>query len=237
MRVYKARSGPFSEQPFYKPEEVENICADELRKVNLLPSTPGPVRIDRFVEKRFNIDRVEYGELPEGVLGLIEFGPKGVRRIAVSQSLDEEGSKSAERRISTTLAHEAGHGLLHAHLFVLGEKPASLFRGDPYPNESGILCRGEDIQGAPEQRKKKYEWWEYQANMAIGPLLLPKSLLMSALQPFLVKKGLLETEGLEKGRREEAVRVLAEIFELNPVVVRIRLEALFPPASAGQLAL
>ena len=232
MRVYKARSGPFSEQPFYKPEEVESMCIDELSKVDLLPSTPGPVRIERFVEKRFKVTPA-YEELPEGVLGLIEFGPQGVRRIAVSQALAEEGSKSAERRISTTLAHEAGHGLLHAHLFVLGEKPASLFRGDPYPNESGILCRGEDIQGVPEQRKKKkYEWWEYQANMAIGPLLLPKSLVMAAMQPFLVKKGLLEIEG-----REEAIKALGEIFEVNPVVVRIRLEALFPPASAGQMTL
>jgi hypothetical protein len=237
MRVYRARTGPFSEQPFYKPEEVESICIDELSKVDLLPSAPGPVRIERFIEKRFNIGSVEYGELPPGVLGRIEFGPKGVRRIAVSQALAEEGSKSAERRISTTLAHEAGHGLLHAHLFVLGEKPASLFRGDPYPNESGILCRGEDIQGVPEQRKKKYEWWEYQANMAIGPLLLPKSLVMAALQPFLVKKGLLGIEGLDQGRREEAAKALAEIFEVNPVVVRIRLEAMFPPASAGQMTL
>lgn len=236
MRIYRARSGPFSEQPFYKVEEVENLCADELCKVGLLPSTPGPVRIERFIEKRFKISPV-YEELPEGVLGLIEFGPNGVRRIAVSKSLSEEGGKSAERRINTTLAHEAGHGLLHAHLFVLGEKPASLFRGDPYPNESGILCRGEDIQGVPGQRKKKYEWWEYQANLAIGPLLLPKSLVMASLQPFLVKKGLLGTEGLDQARREEAVKSLAEIFDVNPVVVRIRLEALFPSANAGQLSL
>ena len=236
MRIYRAKSGPFSEQPFYKVGQVENLCTDELCKVGLLPSTPSAVRIERFVEKRFKISPV-YEELPEGVLGLIEFGPEGVRRIAVSESLSEAGGKTAERRINTTLAHEAGHGLLHAHLFVLGEKPASLFRGDPFPNESGILCRGEDIQGVQGQRKRKYEWWEYQANLTIGPLLLPRSLVMASLQPFLVKKGLLEIEGLDQGGREEAEKALSEIFEVNPVVVRIRLGVLFPPASAGQLAL
>ena len=235
MRIYRAKSGPFSEQPFYKIEEVENLCTGELSKVGLLPPTPSPVRIEQFIEKRFKISPV-YEELPEGVLGLIEFGPNGVRRIAVSKSLSEDGSKSAERRINTTLAHEAGHGLLHAHLFVLGEKPASLFRGDLYPDESGILCRGEDIPGAQGQRKKKYEWWEYQANLTIGPLLLPKSLVMVSLQPSLVKKGLLGIEGMDQGRREAAAKHLAEIFEVNPIVAKIRLDVLFPK-SAGQMAL
>jgi hypothetical protein len=236
MRVYRATSGPFSERPYYKEEEIESMCTDELSKVGCLPSTPSQIRIERFIEKRFNI-AVAYEELPIGVLGLIEFGPKGVKRLAVSKSLEDERSRSAERRIYSTLAHEAGHGLLHAHLFVLGEKPASLFNGDLYPNEPGILCRGEDIQGVPEQTRKKYEWWEYQANMAIGPLLLPRSLVATAVQPFLVKKGLLGIEGLDQARREEAVKQLAEIFQVNPIVVKLRLGALFPPAPAGQLAL
>jgi hypothetical protein len=234
MRTYRAKSGPFIEQPFYKIGEVENLCTDEVQKVGLLPLDPSPIRIERFIEKRFKIT-VAYEELPSGVLGLIEFSPNGVRRIAVAKSLSEEGTQIAERRINTTLAHETGHGLLHAHLFVLGgEKPASLFSGDLYPNEPGILCRGEDIQGVPEQRKKKYEWWEYQANMAIGPLLLPRSLVMTSLQPFVVKKGLLGIESLDQSRREAAVKHLAEIFEVNPIVARIRLGVLFPPAHAGQ---
>lgn len=236
MRTYRTKSGPFIEQPFYRIGEVELLCTDELQKVGLMPSEPSPIRIERFIEKRFKISPV-YEELPSGVLGLIEFGPNGVRRIAVAKSLSEEGTKISERRINTTLAHEAGHGLLHAHLFVLGEKPASLFKGDPYPNESGILCRGEDMQGVPEQRKKKYEWWEYQANMAIGPLLFPRSLVMTSLQPFLVKKGLLGIEGLDQSRREAAVKHLAEIFQVNPIVSRIRLGVLFPPAHAGQQTL
>lgn len=236
MRVYRAKSGLFNEQPFYKIEEVDNLCTDELSNIGLLPPTPSPVRIERFIEKRFKVSPV-YEELPEGVLGFIQFDQNGVNRIAVSKILSEEGSKSAERRISTTLAHEAGHGLLHGHLFVLGRKPASLFRGDPYPDASGILCRGEDIQGIPEQRKKKYEWWEYQANMAIGPLLLPKSLVVTSLRPFLVKKGLLGTEVLDQDRRGEAAKHLAEIFEVNPIVAKIRIHVLFPAQSAGQLAL
>lgn len=237
MRVYRATSGPFAEKPFYKQEEVETLCSDELCKVRLIPSAPSPIRIERFIEKRFKVSP-SYEDLPSGVLGLIQFGPNGVNRIIISKSLVEEGSKSSERRINTTLAHEAGHGLLHAHLFVLGEKPLSLFRGDLYPNESGILCRGDGIQGIPGHRKRKYEWWEYQANLAIGPLLLPRSLVISTLQPFLVKKGLLlDREVLDQDRREAAVRLLAEVFEVNPIVAEIRLGVLFPSAATGQLTL
>lgn len=236
MKTYRAASGPFLEKPFFKIDEVEIICTNELCKVGLMPSRPGPIRIERFIEKRFKIS-VTYEELPLGVLGLIEFGPSGVRRLAVSEALTEDSSKIAERRINTTLAHEAGHGLLHAHLFVLGKKPVSLFRDDLYQNESGILCRGDDIQGIPGQRKKRYEWWEYQANLAIGPLLLPRSLVITSLQPFIVKKGTLKTEILDHTRREAAAKLLSEIFEVNPIVARIRLDILFPSAGTGQLAL
>jgi hypothetical protein len=236
MKVFRATSGPFSERPYYEEEEVEHICVDELTKIGFLPSDPSPVRIDRFIERKFNVN-IDYGrDLPEGVLGLTEFGPNGVRLIAISKSLSEEGSRIAERRINTTLAHEAGHGLLHVQLFLFGKKPASLFSGDPYPNEPGILCRAEDIQGVPEQRKTKYKWWEYQANMAIGPLLLPRSLVMISLQPFLVKKGLLGLETLDQSHREAAAKHLAEIFEVNPIVAKIRLGVLFPQ-SPGQMAL
>lgn len=153
MIIYRAKSGPFSEQPFYKIEEVENLCTGELSKVGLLPPTPSPVRIEQFIEKRFKISPV-YEELPEGVLGLIEFGPNGVRRIAVSKSLSEDGSKSAERRINTTLAHEAGHGLLHAHLFVLGEKPASLLGAIYIPMNQAFFAEARISQALKGKEKR-----------------------------------------------------------------------------------
>src|SRR3989441_11554119 len=60
-----------------------------------------------------------YEDLDKGVLGFTQFGRTGVQAIVVARALDEDGTRPAERRIRTTLAHEAGHGLLHAHLFAL----------------------------------------------------------------------------------------------------------------------
>jgi hypothetical protein len=59
---------PFSSDPSYKPpyftpSHIDNMCCDELRGVGLLPTSPEPVLIDRFIEKRFNVSP-QYEDLP-----------------------------------------------------------------------------------------------------------------------------------------------------------------------------
>src|SRR5690242_15903667 len=105
MKTFRSRTGPFTEQPFYKQEEIENICSQELRKYNLYPSDPSPIRIDRFIEKRFGVQPA-YEDLPTGLLGFTRFGRNGVEEIVVSKALDDEGTERAERRLRATLAHE-----------------------------------------------------------------------------------------------------------------------------------
>lgn len=238
MRTYRAKTGPFVEQPFYEPPEVESICLDELQKLNLYPANPAPIRIDRFVEKRFGIVPT-YEDLPSGLLGFTRFGANGVEEIVVSKALDDEGTRPAERRLRTTLAHEGGHGLLHAHLFVLGSRPGSLFGGGLAKDAPKILCRDGGVPGSESGPYKAppYCWWEYQANLAMSALLLPSPLVGKALEPLLILRGLLNQPILDNGRRDTAIRLLAETFDVNPVVARIRLESLYPPAVNQQLSL
>ena len=237
MKTFRSKSGPFSEQPFYRPDEIESICVDELQKLSLLPSEPVPIRIDRFIEKRFKV-QPSYEDLPGGLLGFTRFGTKGVEEIVVSKALDDAGTQRAERRLRTTLAHEGGHGLLHAHLFVLGSRPDSLFRDGLAPDAPKILCRDGGISGlAQPKTKPPYRWWEYQANQAMGVLLLPKMLVATALEPMLVAQGMLGTLVLPSAKRESAAALLASTFDVNPVVARIRLEALYPPEAERQLTL
>jgi hypothetical protein len=233
MKTIRSKSGRTSERPHFKPSEIDRICADELRKQGLYPSSPEPIRIDRFVEKRFGVVP-QYEALPDGVLGYTKFGKNGVEGIVISAALDLEGTKVAERRIRTTLAHEAGHGLLHAYLFALDVKPLHLFDDDSHSNHQ-ILCR--DVQGE-KQKGRAYDgrWWEFQANRAIGGLLCPRPLVQEALKPFFVPVGLLGELTLDENRREEAVRTLAQIFDVNPIVAKIRLTEICP-LSTGQLQL
>jgi hypothetical protein len=238
MRTYRAKAGPFAEQPFYKASEIESICMDELQKVNLYPSDPAPIRIDRFIEKRFDIQPT-YEDLPRGLLGFTLFGEKGVEKIVVTKLLDDEGTRPAERRLRTTLAHECGHGLLHAHLFVLGSRPDSLFGDELADDAQKILCREDGVSGVGgiPMKKPPYRWWEYQANQAMGALLLPESLTRKALASLLTAQGTFGQPRLQPDRREEAIRLLADTFDVNPVVARIRIEGLYPPAADLQLTL
>jgi hypothetical protein len=232
VKTFRTSRGPFSERPFFTDQQMESICLEELSKQGLLPKTPGPVRIERFVEKKFGVT-VEADDLPPGVLGYTSFGSTGVTGVFVSKELEAEQTKSAQRRFRSTVAHEAGHGLLHAYLFAL-QTGTPLFGDLSDPNAPKVLCRGEAIEP-----KKGYDgaWWEFQANTAMGHLLMPRPLVTAAVVPHLVSVGTLGGTTIPAERIGDAARDLAEIFDVNPVVARIRLEALYAVANDKQLSL
>ena len=228
--------GQFGTRPYFTDDEMERTATEELRAASLLPSSPEPIRIERFVEKRFGLACVRYEPLEGGILGYTEFGPKGVEAIIVSRALSEEGSRVAERRINTTLAHEAGHGLLHAYLFILDSFPRSLFENAADVTPTRMLCRDELLE--PE-RPRRYDgrWWEFQANRMMGALLLPRPLVRICLQDLLAEDGMLGPESLPERAKPAAVRRLSDVFEVNPVVARIRIATLYPAKDPGQLTL
>lgn len=238
MKASLPHIGPLPKRPFFMTEDFERICEDALARHELLPSEPNPIRIDRFVEKRFKV-YPSYEDLPDGLLGFTHFGADGVEGIVVSKTLDEEGTQTAERRLRTTLAHECGHGLLHADLFALGARPQPLFEDVLDSCGPKILCRSGDVAGleASHARKPQYRWWEYQANRAMAVLLLPRSLVRTALASVLVSRGVLGMPVLLASRRQEAIRLLADTFDVNPIVAKLRLEALFPATAQDQLTL
>lgn len=233
MKTLRGGAGRFRERPYFSDRVIEKMCADELRKVGLYPSQPEPVRIERFIEKRFKISPT-YAELPDGVLAFTEFDTNGVREVVIAASLEGPEGSPTERRLRATLAHEGGHGLMHAHLFVLGTKPASLFgEGDSTPK---ILCR-DMLEETQPTRGYDGRWWELQANKAIGGLLMPRSLVEEAIRSFTVPLGSLGQVTVPDTNREVAVRELANIFNVNPVVARIRLADIFPLEKSGQMSL
>ena len=233
MKTFRPKSGPFLERPHFEPSEIDLICVGELRAQGLFPTSPGAVRVDRFVEKRFGVVP-RYEDLPDGVLGFTKFGDKGVEAIVISAALDAEASKVAERRVRTTLAHEAGHGLLHAYLFALDVEGSRLFDDDSCSSHR-ILCR--DVQ-EEERKSRAYDgrWWEFQANRAIGGLLCPCTLVEEVLKPYLVPNGSLGAMTLDETQRLGVTRILSDIFDVNPIVARIRINELYPVAT-GQLHL
>jgi hypothetical protein len=92
------------------------------------------------------------------------------------------------------------------------------------------LCRDVGTQ-------TKNQWWEIQANLAIGGFLLPKPLVRNAIDRFLEKAGVFGSEYLQPGAREAAVTATSEVFNVNPVVARIRLDLLYPGGESDQQSL
>lgn len=223
-------------RPYFTDAEFERIAEETLGEHALLPSSPAPVRIGRFIEKRFGVTP-DFVELPGGLLGLTQFTPQGeVSAVIVARQLSDAGSRVAERRINTTLAHEAGHGLLHAQLFVRDSFLRDLFEGSEDVEPSRVLCR-ETTPVTPSMSGYRGEWWEYQANRMMGALLLPRGLVTSCLDDLFEPRGLLGRHGLPDTAREAARHRISDTFDVNPIVASFRIDHLFPTEDPQQLTL
>ena len=241
MNLKNDGSGHFRTRLYFDKREIDDIAVNELTSVGLLPEQPSRIRIDRFIEKRFGISP-SFQELPAGLLGFSRFAADGCREIVVSTTLSESVGSVNERRVSSTLAHEAGHALLHRDLFARLHRSSQskLMKDDVHSDQHEILCRSEvvgTLDGSRSRSNYQGEWWEYQANLMIGALLLPRPLLRKALNPILTSEGVSEIEILDSEVREAAADMVVSIFEVNPAVASYRIDDVFPPQRFGQLTL
>jgi hypothetical protein len=226
MNERRDPSSPFGVKLWFDRGEIDDICEDSLTARGCFPQIPAPIEVETFIEKQFGC-AVEYVDLGTAILGFTQFASTGaVSRMGASSVLFE-GGKSGGRRARATLAHEAGHGLLHALLFINPPRSDLFPEGMYDAGKRQIMCRAEDLSAGYNGR-----WWEFQANQAIGGLLLPKRLVRQALAPFIENTGQLGQARIVEAQREAAVLKVAEIFEVNPVVARIRVSELCPSAGA-----
>lgn len=239
MKCFRARSGPYPIRLVFETDEIDDMCLEELRKENLLPSKPEGVRIDRFVEKRFTRD-VGFEDLPRGCLGYTAFGTDGsILAVRVSSRIAEDETVSSERRVRSTWAHEAGHCLLHPSLYIEDstQNLGGLQNTPTATTDRRFMCREGDIHPVLANGIRKYDgrWWEWQANRAIGGFLLPKPLVLQAVEPFLKRSLVTGSPQLPAAARTEAESTLATTFDVNPVAIRIRLQEMFPDRGGNQI--
>ena len=228
MRKVRTPSRLFAALRLYFEDlgEIDEICLKALKRQSLLPSNPAPIRIERFVEKEFKT-ALRYEDFGPDNLGCTVFNSFGaVEAILVSRDLEEQNTTPARRRVRSTLAHEAGHGLLHGSLFIEGNS-ADLLNGSLGEKQRRILSRTEDIL-VDTWRSYVGRWWEFQANQAIGRPLLPRFLLNHFMNESGIKLDSFGSPILSPAQREALVKRAAVTFDVNPIVIRIRLDLLFP---------
>ncbi len=236
MRIHPNSSGLFKQTMYFTKDDIDQMCLEALKKAALLPDQPSAIRIDRFVEKHFQ-SQIIYDDMKDGVLGCTAFKPNGaVEAVFVASSL-EDGTVAGKRRERSTLAHESGHGLMHSLLFMDDGCRQSLSGFEDQNlniKDRRILCREADFRNTSE---KKFDgrWWEYQANRAIGGFLLPKRLVVKAIEPFLSVSGGLGIKILTATAFNQAQAEVAKIFDVNPVVAGIRLREMYPQEGGQQM--
>lgn len=206
--------GPFLKSFFISDEKISSIAKTQLEKLNLMPSSPSPVKIEKYCERRWGFTE-DYTELEPGILGCAAFTENGIEMIAVSRELAEDETRIGRVRTRSTLAHEIGHGELHSETFakkILYDKN----QGDLFPKSfsqsNKFLCR--EIQ---MHRPAEEEWWEVQANRCMVALLLPDHLLRQIVEHFMPK----QTGNIFKPSNTIIWHEVADIFDVSREMARI----------------
>jgi hypothetical protein len=223
MKDTPASGGPFLRRRWFEEHEFDDIAKEALKRHGLLPKDPMPIEIELFVDMEFGFS-YEFLDLGEDCLGLMKFGEKGPTNLCVHTKLDAPETPLVNRRCRSTLAHECGHGLLHADLFV--ELWEHKKRTNSFEDSRRLITwreRNETIEGSFS--KASPDWWEYQADRMISALLLPLGPLRAALREW----GLGPVEMRSNGAWQDSGlhARLRDTFEVSLAVARIRLERLY----------
>jgi hypothetical protein len=223
MSAGKSTTGPFCRRLYIPENDIERICREALASVDLLPETPCPIRIERLIYLLFGFEE-EYETLPDQIMGCAKFTRRGLCRITVNRELAENDDPVSRLRVRSTLAHEAGHGIFHTNLFVekLEHEAISRLLNDrdgvfDSVSGEGFMCRAE----ASMEQVPRFEWWEFQANLAMAAILLPKHLVIEAARARLPH--VLSGSGTFETRVTAAERELASLFNVSRRMVSIRL--------------
>ncbi len=204
----------------------------ELRALRCLeaagqPSGPEPVvDIEFIIEEQLRARLDQYAALPPEVLGVTDFvsGERPLVRISAELSLSacdvESPAPSTLGRWRATLAHEAGHVILHAVLFDAPASQAGLFAADrtevaaPEP----VRCLERSIVG-----RGPSDWREVQANRCMAALLMPRPLFSRHAQTAAAAEGLVVPAPVDSPAARRLVSRLAEQFQVSREAARIRL--------------
>lgn len=224
MKSSASAPGPFCRRLYIPEADIERITREALASVHLLPDKPSPIRIERLIYLLFGFEE-EYESLPQHIMGCAKFTRKGIGRIIINRELAEHEDPVSRVRIRSTLAHEVGHGIFHNQLFIEKlERDASMSFLDQgngifdSVSSEGFMCRAE----AGMSEVPKFEWWEYQANLAMAAILLPKHLVIEAAREHLPH--VLSANGNFEVKVSAAEREIAALFHVSRRMVSIRLD-------------
>ena len=212
------------EVDFIPEKHIERAACDLLfaygRKYGEVAAPPVPV--EEMLECHLGLT-MGFDDLPKrfgepGILGATWIEDKNV---LIDQSLDPAENPRLEGRYRFTVAHEAGHWVLHRHQLIQA-RSAPLIDSISQPS---IICRAGG-------KKKPIE---SQADRFAGYLLMPEEMVLrhwtemaGALEPYVAKDEILDliaTLGLAEDEKPtvEIAKRMAGVFHVSGQAMQIRL--------------
>ena len=213
---------------FLRKSEIEN---EALRLIHEYGQKFGaitgpPIPMDEIVDSHLNI-RLDYKDLNVGKTRKIVLGSLNIETnsLVVDDSLDPELFPHKEGRYRFTLAHEAGHWVLHRPQLIVEREQPSLFGTvviEP------IVCR-------TTSKKKPIEW---QADNFAAYLLMPKEMVFQVwrdrfgdLKPYVAEGEIANLSarfclGENETPTVSIAKEIAEIFKVSGQSMQIRLAEL-----------
>lgn len=222
MRDQKSRASSES-RSWYALQEIE--CIMDAARESVPESAFVPLRgicVDALAAHACQAEIVA-GQLPPNVLGAVAASGAGSFVITLEEQLARAARHStvARRRLRATIAHECAHVLLHR------ERLAG--RADVGVASPATLCRTPSVEpsAAAQLPRSHGDPLEFQANRGMSALLLPRNLFESELDRVLLDNGMESfSVALCFQREKPVVQALANVFDVNPIMILLRLQAL-----------
>ena len=120
MRSYYIPDSVLPQRYHFSRQDIEKAARDELRQVECLPKSPEPIDLEKYLFRRHDkLEPQSTDSLAAGVLGAADLMNPRKPAIWISQAVFD----GAPARYRSTLAHEIGHLVLHASLYIDEEFP------------------------------------------------------------------------------------------------------------------
>jgi Zn-dependent peptidase ImmA (M78 family) len=233
MRHYWTPGSILNERTYFSRAEIETMANDELRLADCRPKQPEPIALEKYLHRRHGLEAL-ITELDPGLMGSADF--TNPRQPVIS--IATEVFNGPVPRYRSTLAHEIGHLVLHASLFLDAQFLRALEHLRRRSLHRGFECATTDIDEAPRERVNKADplfHLEYQANLFMVAVLLPRPLVRTCVASWTratsLRGGERETILIE-AHRQEAIQSVAKTFAVSRTMATFRLAELYGAPTA-----
>lgn len=225
MRYKKDTTGRFDQRPHFEPDDIEDLCQKTLFDFigNTIGSVQCPISTDiltKLIESLTEdldlfTNMADY-DLADGVEGFTEYSFNSKPSVYINQRLSLH--HYLETRLRTTLSHETGHVILHGPLYKKDSQCRLLRSTEEWARPSPTTIA---------QRASSRDWMEWQANYAMGALLMPRSAVNDLAGWYAQKYGFGPPFHLRTGHAQELIKFTTKKFFVSPDAAEIRLKHLF----------